>query len=315
MRKATFPTMGAYTECFKYLVERLGCEPIVPPPITQETIKLGVRHSSNFVCFPFKTTLGNLIQGLDNGADTIIEVGCSTKKAPEPCRFGYYSYLHQQILKRLGYKFEIYYLRNGGLSFINSLKKINPKLSRIKIVGIIRDTWRKIKEIESREYSYEPKDINIGIVGEFYTMFEPAINYDIVRKLKKMGCGVHMSINLSWFLKHEIGIADTKKYLEPEVRKYFPKRIMGHGYESIYNTIYYAKNGFDGVIHLTPLSCCPETLVEMPIDMISQDYGIPVYRFPFDEGSSEKLFETRLETFVKVLRMKKKKKEIKICTI
>lgn len=258
MRKVTFPIMGPYTECFQYLVNRMGYEPVTPPKTNAETIKLGVRHSSNMVCFPFKSTLGNLIQGLDSGADTILAIGCSMKKTPEPCRFGYYYHIQEQILRRLGYKFDMFYLRGPGLNIINSLKRFNPKISRLQIVGIIRDMWKQIKEIEAREYTYEERDINIGIVGEAYCMWENYVNYDIVKKLRKMDVGVHMSITLSWFLKHEIGIADTKKYLEPEVTKYFPKRIGGHGYESIYNTIHYAKQGFDGVIHLLPLSCFVE---------------------------------------------------------
>lgn len=298
--------MGAYTEIFEYLVTQLGQEPITPPKITQETIKLGVRHSSDMVCFPFKCTLGNLIQGLEAGADSIMAIGTRENKKPAPCRFSYYYHVQEQILRNLGYEFDIFYLRAPAWKALKVLKQMNPKLSYISIPKIIKNTYKKIIEIEKKEFTFEKKDINIGLVGEFYTLVEYNINYDIIRKLKNMDVGVDLSINLSWYLKHQLHIANTKKHLHKEVKKYFPKRIGGHAYESLYNTIDYAHKGFDGVIHLLPLSCMPETLMEMVMNFVSKDYDIPIYRFPIDENMFEIGFNTRLETFIKLLRRNKK---------
>ncbi len=303
MKKATFPRMGHYTEAFETLTRELGYEPITPPKTTQETIKLGVKHSSDFVCFPFKTTLGNLIQGLDKGAEVIIGVGVNpSKRVLETCRFNFYSHIQEKILKRLGYKFDMIYIMSGGTNILQSLKRTNPNLSYFQVLKAIKKTWSKIKEIEEREYCFEKKDINIGLVGEIYTLLEQSVNYDIINKLKKLGVGVHMSLTLSWFLKHQIHLTKEDKEIVNEVKKYFPKRIGGHGWESLYNTIYYAKNNFDGVIHLLPMSCMAETLVEMPMNMIGEDYKIPIYRFPIDDNISEVNLVNRLEAFVEMLK-------------
>lgn len=305
MRKATFPIMGHYTTALAYLASELGFDPIIPPPITAKTIKLGVRHSSEMVCHPFKSCLGSLIEGLEMGADNIIALGTTAEKYKETCRFRFYSHIHEQILRRLGYKFDIHYIRGPGWRIIKDFKRINPNLSYYKIWTIIRETYKRIKDIEAEHFKYEESDINIGIVGEAYCLWEPSANYDIIDKLRKMDVGVDISTTLSWWLTHQVGRADEKKHLYKEVKKYFPKRIGGHGYESIYNTIDYAKRGFDGVIHLLPLTCMPETLIEMVMNMISEDYGIPVYRFPIDENKFETGFDTRLETFIKLIRRKK----------
>lgn len=305
MKKATFPGMGHYTEVFKYLAEELGFE-VIMPKTTQETIKLGVRQSSDMVCFPFKSTLGNLIQGLEDGAEVIIVLGM--KKGEETraiCRFGFYYYIQEQILRRLGYTFEMIYLDDGIINILKSLKNTSSHISYYKLFKILFKTRKKIKEVEEREFKFERKDINIGLVGEIYTLLEHNVNYDIINKLKKMGVGVHLSLDLSWFLKHKLHMTKQDKGITKELKKYFPKRIGGHGYESLYNTIWYAKNNFDGVIHLLPLSCMPETLVEMPMNMIGEDYNIPIYRFPIDENRYEVGFDTRLETFIKLLRRKK----------
>jgi predicted nucleotide-binding protein (sugar kinase/HSP70/actin superfamily) len=45
--------------------------------------------------------------------------------------------------------------------------------------------------------------------------------------------------------------------------------------------------------------------VEVPMNMIGEDYNIPIYRFPIDENMFEAGFDTRLETFIKLLKRKK----------
>ncbi len=302
--------MGKYTEALEFFASELGFEPIVPPKTTQETIKLGVRHSSDMVCFPFKSTLGNLIQGLERGAEVIIATGVNpSDKLRETCRFAFYYHIQEQILRRMGYDFEMaymnVYLNGGGRKILNILKKTNPKLTYFDIAKAVKRSFDKVKEIEEREYKFEKKEINVGLVGEVYTLWEEAINYNIIDKLRKMGVGVHLSVKLSWFLKEQIGRADKKKELHEEVKKYFPKKTGGHGFETLCNSIWYAKNNFDGIIHLLPLSCMPETLVEMPLNFISEDYKIPVYRFSIDENRFEAGFDTRLETFIKLLKRNK----------
>ncbi len=306
-KKATFPRMGYYTEAFEVLISGLGYEPLTPPKTSQQTIKLGVRHSADMVCFPFKTTLGNLIQGLDSGAEVVFGIGITPwESAKETCRFAFYSHVQEQILRRMGYNFEMKYIYKGGINILPVLKKTNPDLTYPKVIKAINATWKKIKEIEEKEYKFEKKEINIGIVGEAYTLWEPSVNYDIVNKLRKMGVGVHMSLTLSNYLRHQIHLTKKDRKIEEEIRKYFPKHIGGHGWDSMYNTIWYAKNNFDGVIHLLPLSCMPETMVELSMDMIGEDYKIPIYRFPIDENKFEAGFDTRIETFIKLLKRNKK---------
>lgn len=305
MKKATYPRIGHYTEVFEYLARELGFEPHTPPKITQETIKLGVRHSSDMMCFPFKSTLGSLIQGLEAGADTLLLTSVNLNDRPETCRFSFYYHIQEQILRRLGYEFDVAYINKAGRNLVKTFKAVNPDLGTFKILRMIRTVWDMLKEIEEREYKFEARDINIGIVGEIYTLWEPAVNYDIVRKLRKMDVGADIALKGSMWVRHQFNRdKHYKKYLK-EIYEYLPKPIGGHGTESLYHTMQYAKRGFDGVIHLLPLSCMPETLVEMPMNFIAEDYGIPVYRFPVDENNFEAGFDTRLETFIKLLKRNK----------
>ena len=84
---------------FKTLFETLGLEVVVPNPTNREAIKIGVKYSPEFVCFPFKSTLGDFKNALDKGADTLImAIDCG------PCRFGFYASVQERILRDMGYK-------------------------------------------------------------------------------------------------------------------------------------------------------------------------------------------------------------------
>ena len=80
----------------------MGFDLVRTPPTTQRTLSLGVEYSPEFVCLPFKLQLGNMIEALESGADTLLMPG-----GPGPCRFGYYHKTHTLILHDLGYKFQM----------------------------------------------------------------------------------------------------------------------------------------------------------------------------------------------------------------
>jgi len=96
--KATFPYFGFDTYALKSFVEALGAEVVLPPATSRRTLELGVEHSPELICMPFKITLGNMLEGLERGADTILMAAGARK-----CRFGYYHYLQKAALVRLGH--------------------------------------------------------------------------------------------------------------------------------------------------------------------------------------------------------------------
>jgi predicted nucleotide-binding protein (sugar kinase/HSP70/actin superfamily) len=102
--KITFPQMGDYHVPIKIALENIyrDATVILPPPFTTKTLEKGSLHSPDFVCVPFKHNLGNLIEALDLGADTIINAGCCSG-----CRLDFYGELQEKILKDKGYQFKL----------------------------------------------------------------------------------------------------------------------------------------------------------------------------------------------------------------
>ncbi len=151
--RVSFPHMGNYFIAFRPLAELLGDEVIIPPPITKKTIELGFKHSPEAVCIPFKYNLGNYIEALDKGANFLIQAGGG-------CRFGYYGEVQEEILKKLGYKFNFIKLANryNPIAIANDFKKYNSKLSYLKILRTFLLAYARLKCLDEIE-SYIRRDV------------------------------------------------------------------------------------------------------------------------------------------------------------
>jgi len=138
--------MGKYDIPVKYLFSKIiSSELVIPPEITNKTIDLGTKYSPDFVCTPFKYTLGTLIECLDKGANVLIQIGGG-------CRYGYYYELQKQILEDLGYKFKLINLVTAGKTDIKKiyleLKKIEPKFKIIKGAWYLLNTIKMVKYMD-----------------------------------------------------------------------------------------------------------------------------------------------------------------------
>ena len=148
--KVTFPNFGKFTPIAgKALLSYLGHEVIMPPPNTKRTLDLGVRYSPEYCCLPLKIVLGNFIEALEKGADTIVMVG-----GWGPCRFGYYAEIQRRILIDLGYKFQMVSLEvpHGNIMRqLNNVKLLMNKHSVIYLLKAIKLGWEKLLAVEALE--------------------------------------------------------------------------------------------------------------------------------------------------------------------
>ena len=110
--------MGNINVAVKAIASKLGIDLVMTPVTTQRTLSLGVKYSPETVCLPFKLQLGNMIEALELGADTLMMPG-----AFGPCRFGYYHKVHELILRELGYKFQMVTQTRGIIPMIKYLTK------------------------------------------------------------------------------------------------------------------------------------------------------------------------------------------------
>ena len=294
------PRTGIYSKVIRDFFEGLGCKVIMPNKSSQEIINPGVMNSADMMCYPYKVTLGQEIYCLEHGATDLVMFSSHGR-----CRFKHYHQLQEQTLRNLGYHFQMH---------VFSAQNLVPKLMNMSsaslphVIKALMKAFSQIKEVERQAYNdAHSYPVKIGIVGEIYTMIEPDINFDIVRKLQKLGVGVHISMTASYYIKERFKLDFLDERAEKkEAKQLLSEELGGHGFQSIINTIHYAKKGFDGVIHVLPLSCMPESTVESIINHVADKYGIPLYRFALDESNFEQGFNVRLSTFVSMLKRRKR---------
>lgn len=351
--KISLPRFGNYHIALEFLFTKgLGVEYITPPPSTKKTLEIGSKYSPDYVCSPFKFNLGNYIEAIEAGANTLVQTG-------GVCRLGYYGELHEQILKDLGYHVNFINMSKADykkpLTFYNEFKKVNPDLSlkklslsilafvrMIEAIDEIEDFVRQnvgfekndgemenleeefleaLKTVETKKdvdkitnnYKKKLKNVKlkkpkkimkVGIVGEYYTIMEPFSNHFIEKELAKKGIVIYRWMNVSNSLLHSDG-KKQKKAIKNYVKYYMGATSMA----TIYKTLEWAKEGFDGIVHVKSFGCTPEIDAMPVLQKISNDYKIPILYFSFDSQTSETGIQTRLEAFYDMIMMRKEKKK------
>ncbi len=66
----SFPMMGDIFIPVKAILEGLGAKVILPPENNKNVLELGVKHSMETICIPYKLNLANYIMALDAGVNS-----------------------------------------------------------------------------------------------------------------------------------------------------------------------------------------------------------------------------------------------------
>ena len=105
----------------------------------------------------------------------------------------------------------------------------------------------------------------------------------------------------SFLNKKESHRARCVKY----AKDYMKRPIGGECIETIGDTVYAAKNGIDGVIHLLPFSCMPEIVSQNILNKVSKNEEIPVLSLVLDEQTGKAGYITRIEAFIDLIKRRR----------
>ena len=150
--KITFPHMGNIHLAAKALFDGLDIDYVIPPQSSRSSLEIGSMHSPEEMCLPFKIMIGNYIQAIELGADTIILTGSCG-----PCRFGEYCELQMNLLKKLGHHLEFLVIdapKDIGIKeLFNRISKIssNSKKNKYEQLKALFDAVKVINLIDEIE--------------------------------------------------------------------------------------------------------------------------------------------------------------------
>lgn len=166
--RVTFPHLGNVYIAIEALLQGLGHEPVTPPLSTKRTIEWGSRYSPEDICLPFKTILGNMLEGIELGADSVYMLG-----GWGPCRLGYYAEIQRIILLDLGKQVEFVTLEvprgNWGLA----RERLRSIFGSARIRHLFRGcqlAWAKLsvlEEVENLSLQARPREKERGSVSRF----------------------------------------------------------------------------------------------------------------------------------------------------
>ncbi|TJX14811.1 CoA protein activase [Tissierella creatinini] len=171
--KISFPHFGNAYIAGKVLLEECGHTVITPPVCSRSTLELGTSKSPESMCMPFKIFIGNYIESIQRGADTILLTGSCG-----PCRYGFYSYMQKDIIKKLGYDVDFIVLesfKEGIPQFSKNIKRLIGSVSPNKLLRSSRLALKLIKSSddltclsnEVRAYAIDKDKVNF-IMDSFY---------------------------------------------------------------------------------------------------------------------------------------------------
>lgn len=164
--KITFPHLGNVYIAVKALFGDLEIECIIPPFTNKKALEIGSLYSYDEMCLPFKIMVGNYIQAIEEGADTIVLTGSCG-----PCRFGEYCELQMNLLKKLGHNLEFIVIDSPGdigtKELLNRIFKISsksplPKSQKLKALSNAMKVINEIDDIEAKAKYYAGYEKNKG---------------------------------------------------------------------------------------------------------------------------------------------------------
>ena len=206
----------------------------------------------------------------------------------------------------------LFYTRPRELNKGEAEKCYNKWLEIVDNTNSIRGAKRLKKQIIA-DFKTIPIDKNkkvpkVYLIGEFFVLLDPYTNQNIEKELGEMGVEVQRQIMFSDWLEHVLKPSlfyHKESHRERSVRyakEYMKRAIGGECIETIGDTVYAAKHGIDGIIHISPFSCMPEIVAQNILPKVSKNENIPVLSLVLDEQTGKAGYITRIEAFIDLIK-------------
>jgi len=201
--KATFAYWGYYTIAFNALFKKLKIDIITPQKSTSETIKKGAMISPEMFCFPLKVNIGNYLEAMKKGADTVFMATNTNGN----CRFRYYPYIQKEVLENAGYKINFVIFDQNPLRFFKEIKKVS-RSSLWQVFEASFFAFQKMKIVESLENKKNylmPRAIDKKQVSNiFQKLFEETDKIKNIREIFNLKRDIKKKISEIKFVKKNI---------------------------------------------------------------------------------------------------------------
>ena len=290
-----------YNVLWETFFNNLDCQIILSKDTTKETIELGKSYSIDESCLSSKIYLGHVASLVDKCDYLLIPRAENYGKNEKVCvKFNATYDIVKNLFPNiniLDYNIDKRKKPFTFFSFLNMGLKINKNPFKIiKSYIKAKRTYRKsikTKHIEQNN-KLNTNKLKILIVSHPYNIYDEYTGKPIIKKLQSM--------NVELIYADRVNPKISKMYassISPTLYWTYSKELIG--------SIPYYKYSVDGIIFLTSFPCGPDSLVNEL--MLRKINDIPMTNILIDELSASTGLETRLESFVDIIKEKRKKDE------
>lgn len=283
-----------YHVLWKNFFTKLGYNIVVSENTTKETIELGKSYSIDESCLSSKIYLGH-VASLKNKCDYILVPRVENYgKCEKVCvKFNATYDLVNNLFEDyqiLDYNIEKTKFKGEFLSLMKLGLKLNKNPLKV-LISYLKAKKEEKKYNKKRQVS-QAKNLastkpKILLVSHPYNTYDNYIGTPIIKKLQELGIDIIYADILD---KKTAKLYATN--LSPTLYWTYSKELIG--------AIGYYKYSVDGIIFLTAFPCGPDSLVNEL--MIRKITDLPMTNIIIDELSADTGLETRLESFVDIIK-------------
>lgn len=285
--------------------EKLGHQVIHSGPTDRQKLNAGIRIIPSEACLPLKCFFGHMLS-LYSKADRIfiprlvcihrecgIRLGCPKLIGlPDMAR----AFIPSENILTIDIDLRVE-------SEAASYAKLAQKLGSSQRTGAQAYAYAKEQHEKHRQSTAwqlaaadDTQDkILIGLLGHAYLLNDAYLNLNIVKKIEDSGATV-----VNCHLLPEDEIDNAQKRINP-VSWYFEEHIISAAYFFQHST------SFSGIIYLLSFGCGAGSITHEVIDYeLKTPQSIPFLKIVLDEHTAETGLMTRIESFLDMIRLKKK---------
>jgi len=283
-----------YGVLWKNFFTSLGCKIILSPETNEEIVTLGKNNTIDESCLSYKIYIGHVIYLKDKCDCILVTRICDYGKKDKVCtRFnGTYDNIKYLIPKdqiisynitNTKFKYELFgFLKMGFKISKNPIKIIYSYINAKKK----QKKYNQTKENEEKNKLHKPNK-KILIISHFYNLNDKFISKYIKDYLENNDLTILYSDNLDNSLA-----SSFSEYFSDTLYWKYSKEMIG--------SLYYYRHQINGIIFISTYPCGIDALVNNLA--IYKNNFLPILNLVIDENISEVSLETKLESFIDIVK-------------
>ena len=279
---------------WKYFYKKLNIEIVLSPKSNREIINCGNDIANDEMCLSLKNYLGHINYLKDKCDYILIPRIDNYGRSNQTCTnfLSFYDIVNNLFeVKLLNYNINYEKGQNEYKAYqkIGKELKISKRKIRDAYIYALVKSNKELKKIYINELNKLNSDkLKILIVGHDYNIEDALIGNPIIKYLEQNNCEVIRSNNLP--------AIDTNSLAKQISNTLYWK----YNNESI-GAIPFCENKIDGIILLSSFPCGPDSIVN---ELVIRRVNKPIINLIIDDLDAFSGFETRLESFIDILKQK-----------